>query len=89
MPEPRLIEFERDKRDRIVGVRVVVPKRRRVPTVAWVRVGDEFRKGHMRVRVKGFRHDGTGAFVDRTTSRRKQAISTARLVADYERVRSS
>lgn len=61
-------------------------------TLGEVAIGDAFRKRTkpngfwMRLHVRAFTSDGALAFVDRSTSRRKQPIRTDRLVAaPYER----
>lgn len=53
-----------------------------------VEIGDTFRdrrESWRTLTVRSFYGDGTMAFVDRNSSRRKQAVSVVRLVTDYNR----
>lgn len=67
------------------------PRLVRVGDVGVVAVGDKFRgrgkEAHRTVQVTAFWTDGTHAFVKRNTSRRKQSIKTASLLARWDRTR--
>ena len=92
MRQPKVEVVERDvEYEQPVLVKVSWSGVGAVEHEMWIGVGDVFwrrlseRRRRMEVTVTGFFSDGTKAFVDRSTSRRKQAISVANLARGFER----